>query len=124
DPKANHIYPVSQRIPIHAYTSDVVGGAAYSINGGEWKPLEGSGHGSWQEFFQLPATGKRRQRFAIRALDKIGQQMAVKSFSIVAAGKPEHISIGNLEVAKKTNALSCRVRLTDDDQHPIPQRKV
>jgi hypothetical protein len=143
EPKANHIYQVGEDIPIKAYAAENVAGVEYNLNGSDWTPLKGSGHGNWLGFFQLPKTARHRQRFSIRALDDIGQELAKKTISFVAAthvdksklrktlsqkkveGWPaEHISIGLLEISKKNGALSCRVHLTDDEQNPIVKRKV
>jgi hypothetical protein len=144
DPKDDHIYQTGQDLPIHVYSSENVGGVEYNLNGSDWRPLKGSGHGNWLGFFKLPKTAKHRQRFMIRALDAIGQPIAKQTITFVAAtrDKPtpeqlnspsvkkpekwpaEHVAIGLLDVAKKNGAVSCRVHVTDDDQKPIVNRKI
>jgi hypothetical protein len=124
DPKANHYYPVGQPIPIHVYASDNVAGVDFSVNGGEWSSLKGSGHGGFHGFFQMPKTAKRRQRMSVRAVDSINQELARKDISFIAAGGPEHVVIGLLDMNKKTGVLKSTVLLTDDKQKPIPNRKV
>jgi hypothetical protein len=124
EPKANHLYNVDERVPIHVFTAENIAGVDCSLNGAEWKSLEGSGHGWWSGFFQLPKTAKHRQRLTVRALDDTRTELARKEVSFIAAVPLEHITIGLLDMSKKTGALRCTVQVTDDKQHPIAQRKV
>jgi hypothetical protein len=124
DPKMNHLYKVGEQIPIRIYTSENIGGVDVSLNGGEWRPLRGSGNGNWLGFFNLPKTARRRQRLTVRGTDSIGQELARKEISFVTATSPEHVTIGLLETVKKTGTLQCRILVTDDKQKPIAHRKV
>ena len=124
EPKANHHYPVNERIPIQVYAAENVAGVDFSLNDAEWKSLEGSGHGWWRGFLQLPKTAKHRQRLTIRALDDTSTELARKEVSFVAAVPVEHVTLGLLDPSKKNGTLRCTVQVTDDKQRPIAQRKV
>ncbi len=66
EPKANHIYPIQQPVPIQVNVSDDVGYVRCSVNDGDWKYLDGSGHGWFQGFFKLPKLAKKRQDMNFR----------------------------------------------------------
>ena len=51
EPKASHYYQVGESLPLRVYTSENVGGVDYSLNGAEWRALQGSGHGWWRGFY-------------------------------------------------------------------------
>lgn len=124
DPKMNHLYFVTERIPIRIFTPAFVGGVDWSLNGGEWNSLQGSGHGNWLGFLQLPKTAKKRQRLTVRAVDEKNMELARKDISFVAQVKAEQLFISLLDINKKTGALSTTVRITDGEQKPLAQRKV
>ncbi|OGR89604.1 MAG: hypothetical protein A2992_07610 [Elusimicrobia bacterium RIFCSPLOWO2_01_FULL_59_12] len=124
EPKSNHLYPVADRIPLRVFTPGVVAGVDWTLNGGEWRSLEGSGRGGWHGFVQLPKTAKRRQRVTVRAVDGKNMELARKEVSFVAEVPAERVSIGLLEMSKKTGLMSCPVRITDGHQRPIARRKV
>jgi len=85
EPKANHPYKVAERIPIQVYTAENIEGVDFSLNGGEWQALEGSGHGWWRGFFQLPKLARHRQRLTVRFLDHMGTERIRKDISFLAA---------------------------------------
>jgi hypothetical protein len=124
EPKANHVYTTVERHPIQVATSDNIKSVDVSLNDGEWKPLEGSGHGGWHGFFALPKTARRRQRLTVRAQDDSGTEVARKIVSFVTNVPAEHVTLGLLDISKKTGAIQCRVQLSDDKQQPIANRKV
>jgi len=124
EPKANHLYNAGDSIPIQVYTAENVANVDYSLNGGEWQTLEGSGSGGWHGFFRLPRTAKHRQRLTLRASDGIHVELERKQVSFVTAVPIEQVSVGLLEADKKTGVLRCRVQVTDDRHRPIAQRKV
>ena len=124
EPKANHLYPSGVQIPVKIYTSEPVEGVDISLNGGDWRPLRGTGHGNWLGFFEMPKTAKHRQRLTVRGTDAIGQELARKDISFVTAIPVEHVTIGLLEQVKKTGLYQCRVQFNDDKMHPLAQRKI
>jgi len=124
EPKANHPYPVNESIPIQVYAADNVENVDMSLNGADWQPLEGSGHGWWHGFFKLPKGARHRQRLTVRASDSIHVELSRKAVSFVAAVQPEHVSIGRLEIENKAHTLRCTIQVTDDQHRPIVQRKV
>jgi len=123
EPKANHIYPIQQPVPIQVNASDEVFYARYNLNNGDWKYLDGSGHGWFQGFFRLPKLAKKRQTLALQALGKDETLLATKEVSFLAGILQEFIKIEskNSGLAKP---LEFTVQLEDSLHHPIAQRKV
>src|SRR5437764_575574 len=47
-----------------------------------------------------------------------------KKISFVAAVIPDRVTIGLLNIAKKTGAVSCRAQVLDSQARPVPNRKI
>ena len=93
EPKANHIYPISQPVPIQANASDDVAYVRYNVNDGDWTYLDGSGHGWFAGFFKLPKLAKKRQDMNFQALDKDETVLATKKISFLAGVLEESVAI-------------------------------
>jgi hypothetical protein len=119
DPKANHLYPILQPLPIHVNAADDVAYVRYSLNDGDWTYLDGSGHGWFQGSFQLPKLARKRQDMLFQAMDKNETVLAKKKVSFLAGVLPEQLKI---EPEKKN--LSFRVTVLDGNGKPAAQRKV
>ncbi|MFA5975320.1 MAG: glycoside hydrolase family 2 TIM barrel-domain containing protein [Elusimicrobiota bacterium] len=124
EPKADHYYGLASPIAVEACGADNVAEMRLSVNGGDWKPLEGSGHGGWRGFFSLPKLARHRQRVAIQALDSGGSQLSTQSVSFIAAGGPEQIVLSSQPGGRSKEALTFTATVTDARHEPIAQRKV
>jgi hypothetical protein len=124
EPKNDHFYPVNQTLPIQVYAADHVALVEYSLNGADWLPLEGSGHGRWSGFFKLPPLARHRQRLAIRALDDTRTILGTEDISFLAAVPPEQVTLRPLEIERKTGALEAGVQVLDGGHRPIAHRKI
>lgn len=121
-PKSNHIYGVSETVPIHVYGADNVASVNYSLNEGDWRPLEGSGHGWFQGFFKFPKLARHRQRLGIEAMDDHGTVVDRKEVTFVTGVQPEQVTIQSGGGTNKS--LLFTVRVTDGYHQPLVQRKV
>ncbi len=124
EPKANHIYPIGQPIPIQTNVSDEVSYVRYSLNDGDWKYLDGSGHGWFQGFFKLPKLAKKRQTLNFQALDKSETLLASKEVSFLAGVLQESLTINPRSGAGGGKSLEFVTRLEDSLHHPLAQRKI
>ncbi len=124
EPKANHIYPIGQPIPIQVNGSDEVAYIRYSLNNGDWKYLDGSGRGWFQGFFKLPKLAKKRQILALQALNKDETLLAKKEVSFLAGVLQEFVTIEPRSTAKGAKSLEFVVKVEDSLHHAMTQRKV
>ena len=124
EPKTDHIYPISQPVPIQVNTADEVAYVRYSLNDGDWKYLDGSGHGWFAGFFKLPRLSKKRQAMEFQALDKDETLLATKRVSFLAGILEESLTLEPKSPSKSAKQLEFTVKLEDSLHHPIPQRKV
>jgi hypothetical protein len=124
EPKENHLYNTGERIPIKVCSADNIAEMDYSLNGGDWVPLDGSSQGWWQGFAKLPPGAKHRQRVVVRALDENQTELERTEVSFVAAVRPEQLTLRELETPKGGGPLQWTVQVLTSDQHPITQRKV
>ena len=124
EPKANHIYPIGQPIPILVNTSDEVGYVRYSLNDSDWKYLDGSGHGWYQGFFKLPKLAKHRQTLAFQALNKDESPLAKKEVSFLAGILQQSLTIDQKNGAKGNKHLEFVAKVEDGLHHPVTQCKV
>lgn len=122
EPHANHYYPVLTSIPIQVATADNITGVRFTINGGDYTSLEGSGHGGWHGFFRLPKLARKRQRLTVQALDPHQAVIMEKDISFLAALSPEKVLIEPSSDAK--DALSFRIKVRDSQLQPIAERKI
>ncbi len=124
EPRANHIYPIAQPVPIQVNTADEVAYVRYSLNDGDWKYLDGSGHGLFQGFFKLPKLAKKRQTLDFQALNKDETVLATKEVSFLAGVLEESVTIELKSPGRGAKALEFTAKLEDRLHHPIAQRKV
>jgi hypothetical protein len=120
-PQANHIYDLFSAIPIEVYGADNIAEVSYSLNGSDWKALEGSGHGTFRGFFKLPKLARKRQRLTIKAMDSDERVLDQKEVSFLTAVQPETVTI---EPVKQNTAATFRVTVMDGHHHPLAHRKV
>ena len=129
-PKANHIYDVTKTAPIQVYGADNVAGVSYSLNGGDWKPLDTSGRGWFQGFFKFPKLARKRQRLAIKAMDADERILDQKEVSFLTAVQAEHLKVESVRASsrrgdnKGEGAAQFKISVTDGQYKPIAQRKV
>jgi hypothetical protein len=124
---------------IRAYGSDDVQGMRYSLNDGDWKPLEGGptrrgsayggpthrslGGGGWfHGFFKLPKLARKRQQLSVQALSKDGEVLTRRDISFVTAVLPEQVALAAKPEAGKGLTFSVEVR--DGNRQVLPERKV
>jgi len=124
EPKSNHLYPIGPPLPIQVNTSDEVGFVRYSLNDGDWKYLDGSGHGWFQGFFKLPKLAKRRQTLALQALNKDETLLASKEVSFLAGVLLESVTIDQKTTTGGNKNLEFTVKAQDGLHHPVAQHKV
>lgn len=124
EPKTNHIYPIAQPVPIQVNAPDDVIHVRYTVNDGDWKYLDGSGHGWFQGFFKLPKLAKKRQTMNFQALDKDETVLATKEVSFLAGVLEESVTIEIKGTGRGAKALEFSVKLEDSLHHPLTQRKV
>ena len=99
EPKTNHIYPIGQPIPIQINTAEDVGYVRYSLNDGDWKYLDGSGHGWFAGFFKLPKLAKNRQSLALQALNPNETLLESKRVSFLAGVLEESLTLAQRSAA-------------------------
>lgn len=124
EPRANHFYRARTVLPIRVYGSPETMGIRYSVNGDDWRHLQGSGQGLFVGSFQLPKLARRRQRITFQALDKDDSTIASKEISFIAALEPESVRLALSESAKEGGAFRFHVVVRDADGQPLARRKV
>lgn len=122
-PKENHWYKPAFPISIEAAGAGNVADMRFSVNGGDWNPLKGSGHGWWRGFFQLPKQARRRQKVAVQALDDGGGILSQQEVSFVVATALERVVLHPKPTGPRS-ALAFTATVTDARHEPIPRRKV
>ena len=124
EPKVDHVYNVGLKLPIDVYAADNVAAVRYSLNGGDWQPLNGPAQGWWHGFFQLPKLAKKRQHFAIQALDADDAVLETKNISFVTGVMPEQVTLDYKPPANSTATLTFQVEVRDGRHQPIARRKI
>lgn len=124
EPKANHLYPGGSPLLLRASTSPDAVFAQFSVNGGDWRHLEGSGTGNWQAFVGLDPKAKRRQRITVRALDRHQSVLMQKEVSFVYAVEPERLSVLPQRTKGSGGTLQFTAQWTDASKKPLANRKI
>ena len=124
EPKANHIYPIGKPQPIQLFTPSVVTSADYSLNDGDWLPLEPSGFGSFHGFFTLPPLARKYQTLNFRAMDEEGTVLAKKDVTFLTGVAPETLLLDQPPAERGAKGLRFRAKVLNGPGKPIDQRKI
>jgi hypothetical protein len=124
EPRNNHYYNKDQSLPIRAYGAENAVNAEFSLNEGDWKPLEPSGHGWFQGFFKLPKLARRRQQLSVRVLDERGTTLGKTTVSFVTAEFAEELFLQPKPAGKSGRGLKFIANLYDGYHRPIENRKL
>jgi hypothetical protein len=123
EPKANRSYPIQVPQPIEVFGSAGVASMHYSLNEGDWIPLDSAGRGIFQGSFELPRLARKHQSLTFRAMDKDGTVLAKTEVPFLAGVKPEHLLIEETS-GRAGNIPRFEVKVMGADGGPVPPRKV